>query len=183
MSFDRERYMAVTFGHSASEWEAAREWLTMRLRRVAREQTTITYSELCEEMARAGVLHLEPHSSELARLLAQINLLEHESRRPLISALVVHKGGDWQPGPGFWSFARGVGIDPGTGETARHLAQASSRRHPGRVEEEQGIYRGEVITMMGVLADINVHVNEILAYIEGGDDDEWEEEEEEEDPS
>ena len=51
------------------------------------------------------------------------------------------------------------------------------------MEEEQGIYRGEVTTMMGVLADINVHVNEILAYIEGGDDDEWEEEEEEEDSS
>jgi hypothetical protein len=51
------------------------------------------------------------------------------------------------------------------------------------VDEEQGIYRGEVTTMMGVLADINVHVNEILNYIKGGDDDEWEEEEEEEDPS
>ena len=58
-----------------------------------------------------------------------------------------------------------------------------SRRHPRFVDEEQGIYRGEVTTMMGVLADINVHVNEILAYIEGDDDDEWEEEEEEEDPS
>ena len=36
--------------------------------------------------------------------------------------------------------------------------------------------------MMGVLADINVNVSEILAYIRGGDDDEWEEEEEEEIP-
>ena len=51
------------------------------------------------------------------------------------------------------------------------------------MDEEQGIHRGEVKTMMGVLADINVNVSEILAYIKGGDDDEWEEEEEEEDPS
>ena len=45
------------------------------------------------------------------------------------------------------------------------------------MEEEQGIYRGEVTTMMGILADINVNVMEILAYIRGEDDDEEEEEE------
>src|SRR5574337_953330 len=101
MSFDRERYMAVSFRHAPREWEATRDWLTRRLQRVARERTTITYSELCEGMARAGVLRLEPHSSELARMLGQVNLLEHEAGRPFISALVVHKGGDWQPGPGF----------------------------------------------------------------------------------
>jgi hypothetical protein len=49
------------------------------------------------------------------------------------------------------------------------------------VDEEQGIYRGEVTTMMGVLADINVHVDEILAFLKGDDEDEWEEEEEEDD--
>jgi hypothetical protein len=47
------------------------------------------------------------------------------------------------------------------------------------VDEEQGIYRGEVITMMGALADINVKVTRILAYIEGDDG----EEEAEEDPA
>jgi hypothetical protein len=40
------------------------------------------------------------------------------------------------------------------------------------MEEEQGIYRGEVTTMMGILADINVMA--ILAYIRGEDDDEEE---------
>jgi hypothetical protein len=49
------------------------------------------------------------------------------------------------------------------------------------VEEEQGIYRGEVIEIMGALADLRVDVRRILWYIEGGEDDEWEEEEE--DPS
>lgn len=50
------------------------------------------------------------------------------------------------------------------------------------MEEEQGIYRGEVIELMGAIADIRVDVRRILWYIEG-DDDEWEETEEEEDPS
>jgi hypothetical protein len=49
------------------------------------------------------------------------------------------------------------------------------------VDEEQGIYRGEVHELMGAVADIRVDVRRILWYIEG-DDDEWEEEEEE-DPS
>lgn len=46
------------------------------------------------------------------------------------------------------------------------------------MEEEQGIYRGEVITIMGALADVRFRVTKILAYIEGDDD----EEEAEEDP-
>lgn len=50
------------------------------------------------------------------------------------------------------------------------------------VDEEQGIYRGEVIEIMGAVADIRVDVRKILWYIEGDDDDEWEETEEEENP-
>lgn len=56
-----------------------------------------------------------------------------------------------------------------------HLAHARRRRHPALVDEEQGIYRGEVTTIMGVLVDVNVKVDRILAYIEGGDDEEEEE--------
>lgn len=42
------------------------------------------------------------------------------------------------------------------------------------VDEPEGIYRGEVITMMGVLADIDVNVRRILRYIEGDDEEEAE---------
>jgi hypothetical protein len=49
-------------------------------------------------------------------------------------------------------------------------------------DEERGIYRGEVIEIMGAVADIRVDVRKVLWYIEGEDDDEWEEETEE-DPS
>jgi hypothetical protein len=44
-------------------------------------------------------------------------------------------------------------------------------------DEEQGIYRDEVRTIMWKLADIDVNVREILRYIQG-EGDEWEEEEE-----
>jgi hypothetical protein len=44
------------------------------------------------------------------------------------------------------------------------------------VEEEQGIYRGEVRAMMLALADIRDGVDRILGYLEGEDDEEEEEE-------
>ena len=47
--------------------------------------------------------------------------------------------------------------------------------------EELGIYRGEVITIMGALADISVKLDKIIAYIEGEDDEETEEDDEYED--
>ncbi len=43
------------------------------------------------------------------------------------------------------------------------------------MDEEQGIYRGEVSTIMIALSDLLVDVKTILRYIEG-DDDEAEEE-------
>lgn len=43
------------------------------------------------------------------------------------------------------------------------------------MEDPEGIYRGEVMAMMGVLADINVNVRRILEYIEGSDEEEEEE--------
>jgi hypothetical protein len=43
------------------------------------------------------------------------------------------------------------------------------------MEEEQGIYRGEVRSMMIALADLTVGVRRILAYLGGGDDEPEEE--------
>ena len=46
------------------------------------------------------------------------------------------------------------------------------------MDEEQGIYRGEVMTMMGKLADIDVNVRRVVAYIFDEEDEDEEEEEE-----
>jgi hypothetical protein len=48
------------------------------------------------------------------------------------------------------------------------------------VPEEMGIYRGEVLTIMGALADIRVGVDHIRAILE--DEDEAEEEEGDDEP-
>ena len=52
-------------------------------------------------------------------------------------------------------------------------------RHPDWVDEEQGIYRGEVVTIMGALGDLHEKVDRLLTYVEGNDG----REEEEGDPS
>jgi hypothetical protein len=44
------------------------------------------------------------------------------------------------------------------------------------MDDEQGIYRVEVLANLGALADLHVDVNTILRYIQGEDDDEAEEE-------
>jgi hypothetical protein len=48
------------------------------------------------------------------------------------------------------------------------------------VDEQQGIYRGEVMTIMGALGDLPEKVDRLLDYAEGDDDGR---EEEEDDPS
>ena len=58
-----------------------------------------------------------------------------------------------------------------------HLAWRPWRWHPERVDEESGIYREEVIVMMGALADIATDTRQILAILKGDDEDDDEEEE------
>jgi hypothetical protein len=111
--------MQLTYGFPTSEWETARSWVRERLREVAGVQSTITYSELCREISTALGTRLEPHGTPLAGLLGQVNVLEREEQRPLISCVVVHKSGDWKPGLGFWNMAKEMGLDVGTTDAER----------------------------------------------------------------
>jgi hypothetical protein len=51
-----------------------------------------------------------------------------------------------------------------------------ARPHSVAVDEDQGIYRGEVFTIMGTLSDIVTDTREILAILHGYDDEDDEEE-------
>ena len=59
----------------------------------------------------------------------------------------------------------------GHGSTG-HLDLRVEFGHRHRMDEEQGIYRGEVRAIMIALADLTVEVRTILRYIEGDDDEE-----------
>lgn len=83
----------------------------------------------------------------------------------------------WRPGR-----FRGIGPPLALGgarperASGGHLAHQPSAGHPGSVEEEQGIYRGEVTSIMFALADIYADTGRILALL-GDEEDDGEEEE------
>lgn len=56
------------------------------------------------------------------------------------------------------------------------ILTSSDTRHRGIVDDEQGIYRVDVLAIIGALADLTVNVETILGYFEEDDEDETEEE-------
>jgi len=60
----------------------------------AKRKKFITYSDLMNSMGGPG-------RGYIAEVLEEVSCTEHENERPLITALVVHKG-DGLPGYGFW---------------------------------------------------------------------------------
>lgn len=56
---------------------------------------------------------LDADRAAVGRLLDVISRSEHEAGRPLLSAVVVHKGDDEMPGPGFFRLARDLGTFKG----------------------------------------------------------------------
>jgi len=76
-----------------------------RLIKVARAQETIFYEGV------AGLIGLDMENpadrNKLGQILGEISTYEvKEKGRPMLSALVVHKGDDYMPGSGFFNLAR-----------------------------------------------------------------------------
>ena len=72
--------------------------LRQRLIEVAKSKETISYSELRPDAPQTLAAHLD-----------EINKYEHGEVRPLLSAVVTHKGGDRMPGRGFFKSAWDLG--------------------------------------------------------------------------
>lgn len=70
------------------------------------DDPTTTYS------AVAGLvgLNLPVEIDEPSRRLDAISIFEHNRGRPLLSVVVVHKGGDCRPGSGFFALAKRLGV-------------------------------------------------------------------------
>ena len=81
------------------------------LKRVAREEKTITYSEIAP---LAGLdMELAEDRNSIAEILDEISRHEHDQGRPLLSAVVVHaEGGESGgiPGQGFFTLAKSLGL-------------------------------------------------------------------------
>lgn len=100
--------MLNDYGFEDVQWDAAKTQAKDILVSVATRKGTIAYSELVGQISALG---LEPHDTRLFHLLGEISSEEDKAGRGMLTAIVVHKSGDKQPGPGFFELAKLLGKD------------------------------------------------------------------------
>jgi hypothetical protein len=100
--------MTDKFGFPLKAWNKAKDEAKNALMERARVRGMMPYSEL---VTHIKAMQLEAHDTRLFHLLGEISEEENDAGRGMISALVVHKAGDMQPGPGFFELADHLGKD------------------------------------------------------------------------
>ena len=96
------------FGFEETLWEAAKAEGKTVLSGYAKRLQIVPYSKFVTEIHS---IQLEPHDLRLFDLLGEISTEENAAGRGMLSALVVHKDGNYQPGPGFFELAQKLGHD------------------------------------------------------------------------
>ena len=93
-------------------WENVKQEMRSAIVQRAKQRDKISYSELLETVT---VLPLDldrvDHRNIMAEMLGEISLAEDKAGRGMLSALVVHKTGDREPGQGFFEYAEVLGKD------------------------------------------------------------------------
>jgi len=100
--------MLNDYGFSGKDWDAAKNEAKSFLIAAATDKKRVAYSELVREIQSIDV---EAHDPRLFHLLGEISTEEDKSGRGMLTAIVVHKSGDMQPGPGFFELANSLGKD------------------------------------------------------------------------
>jgi len=96
------------YGFDESDWETAKREAREKLVEVARLRGRIPYSELVTHIHSISIAE---HDPRLAHFLGEISEAEDTAGRGMLTAVVTHKSGDMQPGPGFFELARRRGRD------------------------------------------------------------------------
>ena len=104
-------------GYPDDMWGRAKDEARTALVRVARGREVIAYSDLTPRVQSISFL---PTDQRFLFLLREISTDEYRAGRGMLTAVVVHKVGDYKPGPGFFELARGLGLD--TSSTPGHDA-------------------------------------------------------------
>ena len=94
------------WGFESSAWDAAKAEAKALLSEYARRRQMIPYSSLVTKISE---ITIEAHDPRLPHFFGQISSEESIAGRGMLTALVVHKVGDMQPGPGFFDLARHLG--------------------------------------------------------------------------
>ncbi|MEI3773990.1 hypothetical protein ACIPSX_15040 [Pectobacterium sp. CHL-2024] len=100
--------MLNDYGFSGLQWDRAKKQAKEILIGIATRRGSIAYSDL---VGKISALNLEPHDIRLFHMLGEISCEEDDVGRGMLTAIVVHKSGDMQPGPGFFELAQQLGRD------------------------------------------------------------------------
>lgn len=98
--------MATKYGYPENIWNKAKEEMRQILIERAKVRGMIPYSELVKKIR---TIQLEPDSYALANMLGEVSTEESRAGHGMLSAIVVHKSGDMEPGPGFFDLAKSLG--------------------------------------------------------------------------
>lgn len=101
-----QEHMNDTYGFPSHTWELAKTQARAVIRHRGARGHFITYQELTQEIR---AIPFEPDSTVFHRMLGQISWEEDACGCGLLTALVIHKGSDGMPGPGFWELAKRLG--------------------------------------------------------------------------
>jgi hypothetical protein len=112
------------FGFSDAQWSAAKAEAKKVLIEHAKKGKPIFYSELAP---RIQSVSLQADDMRLFHLLGEISEEENAAGRGMLSAFVVHKDSEEQPGPGFFELAKQLGKD--TSDPVLCLVQEQTTAH------------------------------------------------------
>jgi hypothetical protein len=94
------------FGYTEAQWNMAKEEMREALIPRAREENTMSYTELTTKIHS---IHFAPDDHALHYMLGEVSEEEDAAGRGMLSVIVVHKEGDKMPGPGFFLLAKKLG--------------------------------------------------------------------------
>jgi hypothetical protein len=112
------------FGISQQDWDAAKAQARTAMIKKAKQRGMIAYSEL---VAKISAVKFDAFDTRLFHLLGEISTEEDAEGRGMLSAIVVHKLGDQEPGDGFYELAKSLGRD--THDKLRFWVQEMHRIH------------------------------------------------------
>ena len=96
------------YGYKQEQWDLAKEEVKKKLIEKARTKSVISSAELTQGIT---ALHMDRHDQRMFPLLEEISTEENAAGRGLLSAVVVYRPGEMQPGPGFFDLAKKLGRD------------------------------------------------------------------------
>jgi hypothetical protein len=100
------RSSGSTFGLTDAEWDDAKSELREAILNAAWGRRMTWYGECA---AQVTAVHVDAYSALMNHLLGAIFEDEHTAGRPPLTAIVTHKEGDKEPGPGFYEMAKQLG--------------------------------------------------------------------------